>query len=185
MKSARNEYKEKPFYFTEIFEGSPRTIAWDESTENQKDIFFGLLSLLEERIDYLFKEDTDDTNEKDRWIRISGGIYKSDLIDLITLHEKWFFNDSVFQFCFREPDGTDYVAYDEHGLFYIYGLPQSEDILKKYGLQYRNSELISDKAHWQVRPKDSEKDLETFKVQLKLKSVFYDDEAEPAASEDG
>ena len=182
MKSARNEYSESPFYYTEVFEGAPRTIAWHESTDSQIAIFYELLDLLEDRVEYLFKEDTGETDGHEKWSRISGGIYKSALIELIQKHEKWFFGDSVFQFCFREPESESYVAYDEHGLFFIYNMTDCEKTLQKQGLQNVEKELITAKPHWAVRVKDSEQKLGLFKEDLKEKSVFYDDEAEPAGS---
>ena len=34
--------------------------------------------------------------------------------------KKWFFTDSIFQFCCREPEVDGYFAYDEDGIFFIY-----------------------------------------------------------------
>ena len=181
MKSARNDYSENPFFYTEVFEGSPRTIAWDQSTENQKKIFYSLVGLFGDRIDYLFKECTGEDSEYESWVRISGGIYKTDLIHLIEQNEEWFFNDSIFQFCFKNADCKPYVAYDEHGIFFIYDMKECEDLLKKIGLSYSVKELISDKSHWEIRPKDCESKLKRFKKILKDNSVFYDDEAEQGA----
>lgn len=71
-----------------------------------------------------------------------------------------------------------YVAYDEHGIFFIYDMKGYESNLRELGLNYSVTELISDKKHWESRPRDCERKSEDFKQLLKDKSVFYDDEAE-------
>ena len=57
-------------------------------------------------------------------------------------------------------------------------MPDAETKLKKIGLKYSERELVSDKPHWEIRPKDCEVNLENFKQLLKNASVFYDDESE-------
>jgi hypothetical protein len=178
MKSARNDYKEKPFYYKEDFEGQRKTVAWDEATESQKKILYGIMDLMDERIEYLFKEDTGEGDGYSRWSRIIGGIYKTTLLELISSYEKWFFNDSIFQFCFKAPGQDEYVAYDEHGLFFIYGVSGCEEVLKRIGLKNSKRALIINEPHWSVRPKDSECSLNKFKKQLKSRSVLYEDESE-------
>jgi hypothetical protein len=82
-----------------------------------------------DQIEYLFKEDIQDESESNRWIRLFGGIYKSDLLKLVWEFEDWFFSDSIFKFCVREPEHEENFAYDEHGLFFIYENTAFEDKL--------------------------------------------------------
>lgn len=177
MKAARNEYDEAPFFFIEKFEDGERTIAWHSGEAAQRELFITLVAGMDERIEYLFKEDTGGEG-RERWVRISGGVYKSDLLKLIKKHEKWFFTDSVFQFCCREPEVDGYFAYDEDGIFFIYD-KDVRDLLTGLGYCNKKAKLLSDAPHWHIRPKDSEKKLAKFKEELKRKSVFCTDEAQP------
>ena len=76
------------------------------------------------------------------------------------------------------------MAYDEHGIFFVYSMKECEKLLQNLGLENTVRELITSKAHWAVRIRNSENRLEQFKKALKSKSVFYNDEAEPVNSAD-
>jgi len=147
--------------------------ARDEESERA---FLFLLEKMGDRVEYLFKEDLE-SEEPNRWLHISGGIHKDELKNLIKTFEEWFFTDSAFQFCIREPDIKGYFAYDEHGIFFIYDKDEKE-VLRKLGIADERRELLTDKGHWHVRPKDAESTLPKFKVALKETSVFCEDEAE-------
>ncbi len=178
MKAARNDYTEAAFFYREQNGKEWRFVVWDPSETGQRTLFFRLLADMSDRIEYLFKEDLDDESEEIRWVRISGGIYKERLTALIQRFDKWFFSDSIFQFCCREPEVPGYFAYDEHGVFYIYN-KEAEEMLPNLGFTLSSKkEILSDKPHWHVRPKDAERFLADFKAELKGSSVFYDDEAE-------
>ncbi len=129
-------------------------------------------------IEYLFKEDFDNSTKEKQWVRISGGIYKNTLITLIKKFDKWFFSDSIFQLCCREPDVEGYFAYDEHGVFYIYDKEVKDTLLKLEFSSSTKKELLSEKPHWHVRPKDAEATLARFKQEIKNESVFCNDEAD-------
>src|SRR5262249_47430119 len=107
-----------------------------------------------------------------------GGIQKRDLLDLISQRETWFFGDSGFQLCVREPDREGYFAYDEHGLFFLYDLPHAAELLARMGFANRAAKLVSDGEHWELRPNDAEHELEDFKRALKLRSLFFSDEGD-------
>lgn len=180
MKAARDDYNEDGFFYREQNGKEWRFVVWDSSEKMQSDIFLQLVANMSDRIEYLFKEDIDDESEDLRWIRISGGIYKDNLISLIKKFDAWFFSDSCFQMCCREPEISGYFAYDEHGVFYIYN-KDAEAMLRNLGLKLTSKrEIISDKPHWHVRPKDAESSLADFKTKLKESSVFFEDEAEQA-----
>lgn len=177
MKAARTDYHDEPFYYSEIFEESARTIAWHKSTAAQKEIFYQLLDLCNDWVDFLFKENPGNCESYNDWLDITGGILKADLLDLIQINEEWFFNDSIFQFFFKNSDSASYIAYDEHGIFYLHNFKNGEKVLKDIGINYAVRELIHDKPHWEIRPAYPHRGLKKFKQHLKSKSFFYEEEA--------
>jgi hypothetical protein len=177
MKAARNAYDETAFFYSEPLEGGYRIVGWYPREKDQMKLFFLLLERMGDRIEYLFKEEDLKSENPNQWTRISGGIYKNKLKALIQKYEKWFFNDSSFQFCAREPDINGYFAYDEHGIFFIYDKDEKENV-KGLGAVEAPRELLTAKGHWHIRPKDAEKTLAEFKRVLKESSVFFDVEAE-------
>ncbi len=181
MKSARKDYTESAFFYREQNGKEWRLVAWDPSETGQRALFYRLIDDMADRIEYLFKEDLDDESGELRWKRISGGIYKERLTALIQRFDKWFFTDSIFQFCCREPQVPGYFAYDEHGIFYMYNMDAKEMLLSLGFTASDKKEIISDKPHWHARPKNAERFLAEFKAELKRSSVFYDDEDEESS----
>lgn len=186
MKAYRADYAHTMFCFSEPFGDGFRLIVWHEEEGVQKALFFDLLESMGERIEYLFKEEVD-AEAEDRWSRICGGLYKDDLKRLIHRFQDWFFSDSAFQFCVREPGVTGYFAYDEHGIFFVYD-NDVRDILTGRGFpeeQEERYELLSDKPHWHKSPRNGDERLADFKEALKQASVFFDDEGEEDISDGG
>jgi hypothetical protein len=179
LKAMRPGYAEKPFFF----KSDNRIVAWDAEEARQKALFWALLDGFGPHIEYLLKEDRrwpvpDGTVEEERWIRLTGGIEKPALAALVAGAERWFFGDSGFQLCVREAEHAGYFAYDEHGLFFLYDLPDAAALLTRMGYTERQEELISDQPHWEARPAGAADQLALFKKALKERSAFWEDEAE-------
>jgi hypothetical protein len=156
-------------------------VVWAGDAMHQERLFWVLLPIIGDRIDYLFKEHVDCKGDEMLWRRVTGGIFRDDLSEVIRSDAELFFCDSGFQFCARTPDSNDYFAYDEHGLFWIYSKdPRYLTALQDQGLANSNSPLICDFAHWHVRPKGAEQRLESFIELLQTRSQFSErEQAEP------
>jgi len=170
MKAVQPKYDEGAFFYEEQFEGARRTVVWAPAVELQRAVFEALLNPIGDHIEYLFKEKID-IREEQAWDRIAGGILKEDLVQLIRTHDSWFYADSEFQFCVREPEIPGYFAYDDHGLFFIYE-SEARDLAKILGIEERRAPLVDEKPHWHVRPNDAEDKLTQFKADLVAASIF-------------
>ncbi|MEW6585492.1 MAG: hypothetical protein AB1442_07735 [Nitrospirota bacterium] len=182
-KAELNGYSEEPFYKPDKDYEEARFIAWAGGATQQAQLFWSLAEVVGERIDYLLKEEIDKNSDGIVWRRIFGGILYDDLKSVVESDEDLFFHDSGFQMCLRIPDSDDYFAFDDHGIFWIY----SDDkrflkALEKSGLSERDAPLISDSAHWHVRPKDAEERLNSFIEKLMSLSKFCErEDTEPGA----
>jgi hypothetical protein len=175
-KAELETYAEAPF-----FKPDPRRIAecvaWTGGAEQQEKVFWKLAELIGDRIEYLLKETVDQNGDEMVWRRVSGGIFRSDLVEVIGGDSELFFHDSGFQFCARSPETDDYFAYDEHGIFWIYSKdPRYLAHLREAGLAERDVPLICDFGHWHVRPKNAEERLEKFIGLLRERSQFSERE---------
>lgn len=178
MKVSRSDYDEPGFFYAESKGEERRLVGWLPDTGRQKALFFRLLGLMEPRVRFLFKEELDH-GSGDSFGRVCGGIHRDDLRSLIEEYEEWFFEDSGFQFCYREAEGERNIAYDEHGLFFIYEFDKDDkDELLRLGAKEKKRDLITDERHWTKLSADTETTLDEFKAALKKASAFYNDEAE-------
>lgn len=176
MKSVATGYEKSPFYFEDDEADMTRLVAWVGNEESQEKVFFGLLEVMGERIDYLLKESDGAEEEEQKWKRIQGGIYRPDLLDVIKKNKEWFFGDGGFQFCARIAEQNDYFAYDDHGLFWIYSnLPEFLSVLEKNGFEKRKDDLITKSGHWHIMVKESEIKAEVFRSDLVASSVYVDE----------
>ena len=170
MKAIQPKYDESAFFYEEQFEGARRAVVWAPAVELQRAVFEALLNPIGDRIEYLFKEKLY-VQEEQTWDRIAGGILKEALVQLIRAYDSWFYEDSEFQFCVREPEVPGYFAYDDHGLFFVYE-SEARNLMKSLGIEERRAPLVDDEPHWHVRPKDADENLTQFKADLVAASVF-------------
>ncbi len=173
MKSAVDGYEKSPFYFQEKEGGSSRLVAWVGDERSQENAFFDLLEVIGDRIDYLLKEGDGFDEEEIKWKCLQGGILHSELVQVIERNKEWFFGDGGFQFCARIAEHSDYFAYDDHGIFWIYSdIPEFRIVLEENGFEEREDDLITSTGHWHVHPKDPEIKAEKFRSDLVASSVY-------------
>ena len=89
-----------------------------------------------------------DLDNPDKPIEYSGVLGKSRLHELITKHEDVIFHNGYHELMVRNSDSGDYVAFDEHGLLFIYTTQDYSEILKNLEAEYRQEEkLINEFNH--------------------------------------
>ena len=185
-KAELDGYREKPF-FKAAPGGYADLVAWAGGAEHQEELFWSLAGLGGEKLEYLFKEYVNDDEDGPVWRRASGGILLSDLRAVVEADREFFFHDSGFQMCLRNPETHDYFAYDEHGLFWIYSDDERyRASLLDEGIHERDAPLISDSGHWHFNVVDAHQRLERFVCLLTNSSQFSErEETEPGDATDG
>ena len=159
IKAWAKDYDEKPFSFVEAAEHGKRLIAWSENEDQIKKAFYGLLDSFPTEVEVLLKISLKtDSNEKPLWTRYHGQIDRWKLFKIVSENECYVFSDGMHQFCIKDKDSGRYLAFDEHGIFYLYG-PSAEDIkfFEQLGFENRYAEPIFSIHHFQHVPKDPEK----------------------------
>ena len=92
-KAELNDYSEKPFFKVDKTYEQGRLIAWSGGAKQQEQLFWTLIEVIGEKIDYLFKEEIDVGTDDTVWRRISGGILSGDLRSAIETDADFFFHD--------------------------------------------------------------------------------------------
>jgi hypothetical protein len=170
IKAWSREYEETPFFFEQNVKAGHRLIAWAEDSTFTKRAFYRILESFPQTIEVLLKIGfSDNADTKPLWSRYHGLVDKWRVTQVIQENEIYVFSDGAHQLCFKEPQSDHYLAFDEHGIFFLYA-PTAEDdeIFRSLGFESRHAEPIYSKPHFQHLPPEPEKLEMKFVSQLGL-----------------
>src|SRR5205809_6875976 len=120
-KAVREDYGPPPFFFREEYQpGEHRWAAWTSALADLKALFFRVLECFPEEVDVLLKVEVDNASPRDPWQRYCGTCSLEALVGVTRAHEELVFRDGGSQLCVRCAGGSDYLALDEHGIFFLY-----------------------------------------------------------------
>jgi len=119
-------------------------VAWSEEPDQIKKALYTLLDNLPATIDILLKISAGKNSDgKTQWSRFVGQVERWRLAQIIQQNEMYVFSDGMHQLCFKEPESNHYLAFDEHGIFFVYS-PTSADaeVFRSLGFEQRYAEPI-------------------------------------------
>lgn len=159
LKAWAREYEEAPFFFEQQSSRGPRLVAWSEESDQTKKAFYAVLERLPEKIDVLLKISvSESTKEKPLWARYCAVVARDQLLKVVKAHEQYVFSDGMHQLCLKDPDSGRYLAFDDHGIFFLYSpLPEDVELFKKLGFENRFADPLYGAPHFQHTNADSEK----------------------------
>ena len=175
IKAWSRDYEETPFFFEQKSKTGPRLIAWAEDPTLTKGVFYKILDAFPQEIEILLKIEFREPNSKPLWSRYYKLVEKSLLIDEIRKNETYVFSDGSHQLCVKDPNTSRYLAFDEHGIFFLYS-PTAEDVrvFRSLGFEPRYAEPIFSKPHFQHTPPEAEKLEMKFVTALRLEKANSD-----------
>jgi hypothetical protein len=176
IKAWSREYEEAPFFFEQNVPAGHRIIAWAEDSALTKRAFYQILEGFSQIIEVLLKiEFRDKAEAKPLWSRYHGTIDKWRVVHIIQENEVYVFSDGSHQLCLKVPQGDRYLAFDEHGILFLYS-PTAEDaaMFRSLGFESRYAEPIFSKPHFQHVPPEPEKLEMQFLTQLGLAKANSD-----------
>src|SRR5690606_24717863 len=101
-----------------------------------------------------------DFDDYENPIDFDGYVPKEKLKSALNKYEEVIFHDGYHELMIRRPTSGEYIAFDEHGLIFIYTKENYSNALNKYGLNYKADEkLIYEFDHWHYRPANGSEDL--------------------------
>ena len=111
-----------------------------------------------------------DFTNKDKPKVFTGEIIKKRLLKIIIKHKEFIFHNGFHDLMLRNPETLDYIAFDEHGLIFIYTKKDYSEILEGFNIKFQpKSKLIYEFNHWHYSSTDSEQKLLKLVFDLGLK----------------
>ena len=151
-KAVRDGYSPPPFFFRQDYQaGNKRWVAWADSVEDLKPLFYRLLDSFTEEVEVLFKNERDDSPQStaDPWQRYHGACLLKEVASAIRRHEELVFQDGGNQLCIRCADEGDYLALDEHGILFLYAEGDGFAALcRELGFEEGVRPLLYEGGHW-------------------------------------
>jgi hypothetical protein len=153
-----------------------RLIAWSEEPDQTQRALYAIIESFPWEVEVLVKiyapsEDAD----KPLWSRFHGSVSRSELTKAIHENEHYIFSDGTHQLCVKDPKTDRYMAFDEHGIIFIYA-PREEDadIFGNLGFENRYAEPLFSIPHFKHIVPDSEKMEMKFITALGLQKANSD-----------
>ena len=177
LKAWSGEYEERPFFFEEKSDLGTRLIAWSEEPEQTQRAFFAIIDTLPWDMAVLLKicVGRNEEQHKSYWARYHRVLNRSELIRAIQANEKYVFSDGMHQLCLKDPEGDRCLAFDDHGILFIYSpQPSDAELFRGLGFEERYVEPLYAKPHYQITPKNSEAMQQKFVADLQLETVESD-----------
>lgn len=145
IKAASKEFTTQPFYLIQSNGLDKRYVVSLRDKIRIRTLLAGFINQSKHSVQIKMR-DLDNPNQP---VDYSGELSKSRLHELITVHEDVIFHNGYHDLMFRNPDTGDYLAFDEHGLIFIYTNEDYSEILRNFEAEYKPDEkLIYELKHW-------------------------------------
>jgi len=176
LKAWAGDYEETPFFFEEKSERGSRIIAWTDDPDQTQRTFYALMESLPWDVNVLLKICVStDENDQPLWSRYHGLVDRSSLIKAVEINDEYVFSNGMHQLCVKDPDGNRYVAFDDHGIFFLYSpFPTDAQLFRTLGFEERYAEPLYAKPHYQCAPKNSDIMEQKFVADLQLQAAKSD-----------
>jgi hypothetical protein len=174
-KAVADGYEQGPFFYRDEHpSGAVRWVAWPGSIDGLRDLFYRVIGVFPDEVDVLLKVRQWDQGEpgEERWQRYHGTCTRDRLLEVIGEHDDLVFRDGHLQLCVMCGGGGDYLALDDHGLFFLY----SEDdgfaaLCRKLGWEERRGELVGQQPHFHGSSDAFDEERPRFISELGLRAV--------------
>ena len=173
IKAAIKDFHPQDFYYFDqtTFDGNEisRFIAYTQDDEKLILLIKNILNLFSDNLEVLVKVQKK-VDKKDDWDKYFCEIEKSDLFKEIDNNKEYIIHDGSNQFYVKDPESGDYVALDDHGVFFIYSQNiKYEEILEVMSFERNQNVTIFEKPHSHVLLSNSDellhKMIETFNLE--------------------
>lgn len=170
IKCASRDFKKSDFYLIERNGSDKRFIASFMNAETIARLIKSFVEQCDKDIRVKICDLADQSNPTD----IGGSVDKNLFLSALEKYNDVIFHDGYHELELMNPKTMDLLAFDEHGLVYIYSDKNYSEILENFGLTFRpNESLITRFDHWHIRTATGQKDLKSFIDALGLETYNW------------
>lgn len=145
IKATSKEFTTDPFYLIQSNGSDKRYVVSLKDKVRIRTLLAGFINQSKSSIQIKVR----DLDNPEKPIEYNGELDKSTLHRLMTQHEDVIFHYGYHELMLRNPDSGNYIAFDDHGLVFIYTNQDYLEILKNLGAEYKPDEkLIYQINHW-------------------------------------
>lgn len=150
IKSASKKSYKKPFYKYQSNGGNNRYVVSVQEKQVITQILADFINQTEENLQIKVRE-YDNPNDFTDYI---GSISNTYFDELLEKYDAVLFHNGSHELMLRNPITGEYVAFDDHGLLFIYTDDKRDSYLKGLGLKKKSfKKLIYEYGHWHVSSK--------------------------------
>jgi hypothetical protein len=171
LKAYAREYEETPFFFEKTSEHGAMLVAWSGDRQQVQSAFYEIVERLPWDVNVLLKIAVGEgpSSNKPLWVRYHDRVDRSRLIMAIENNAEYIFSDGMHQLCVKDPESDRYLAFDDHGIFFLYQpLLEDTEFFETLGFKQRKAKLLFEIPHFHVTPGNSEELAKKFIAELQL-----------------
>jgi hypothetical protein len=171
LKACASEYEETPFFFEKTSERGTMLVAWSGDRQHVRSAFYAIVERLPWDVNVLLKIAVAEgpSSNKPLWVRYHDRVDRSRLIKAIENNEEYIFPDGMHQLCVKDPESDRYLAFDDHGIFFLYQpLLEDAEFFETLGFKQRKAKLLFEIPHFHITPRNSEGLAKKFIAELQL-----------------
>jgi len=144
IKAASANFTNDPFYLIQTNGYDKRYVVSLREKEKLKSFFAEFINEADE-----LQVRIRDLDKVDDPIEFSGAATPNQLMEIMEKHEDIIYHHGKYDFMLRNPETGEYIAFDEHGLLFIYTDGDYSKTLDTLGTEHRPDEaLIYEYDHW-------------------------------------
>ncbi|TCZ70191.1 hypothetical protein [Flaviaesturariibacter aridisoli] len=151
IKSASRDYRPEPFYLLQSNGAAQRLVAYFNSADAIRAV---LCAFVGRGNGYLRVKLFDGKSEGDA-NEYEGTVSQTQLLGALDAFGDFIFHDGFHELLAMHPENGDYIAFDEHGLLFLYVTDPEvyQPLLEAQGAAYDpEGRFIYEFDHWHVRP---------------------------------
>lgn len=157
IKATSKEFTSAPFYLVQSNGSDKRYVVSLRDSFSIRLLLAGFINRCQKEVQLKVR----DLDLPEKPIDYSAVLLKNELHALMTKHEEVIFHNGYHDLMIRNPDSGEYMAFDEHGLVFIYTDGDYREILKNLKVAYRPDEkLLYEFEHWHYSLPDGRKKLD-------------------------
>ena len=145
IKSASRDFTKEPFHLVQENGNDKRYVVYLKDKIRIRTLLSGFINQANNEVQVKIR----DLDNQEKPIDYSGSLNKSALHKIMTEYEEVIFHNGYHDLMIRNPNTSDYIVFDEHGLIFIYTDKDYGQILMNLEAHHGpNEKLIYEFDHW-------------------------------------